>query len=378
MTMGKHLQNVAVLLVVLALGLYLSEWLLGFYLVKAVSRYPVAPFAVQRHVTVDYDVTYRYNNYGLRGPDFNPAIVYDVVLLGDSFFFGQGVGEGSTLADGLGRKGLKVFNISEIATNPIDYLHKLSVMQAQGLQGRTVVVGLYMGNDFQGIADKDIGPALAHPYRAPFLNYDARSFLTLERLRYQLTCKIQQIEDWFRRGLSGESTGETIVVHEFEHRRKFDSNWLRFFAGNRPEIIAAMARGGEPPAREELTEEAYLEKMQLTPQSFDKTVHILQAMPGRLPAARFCLVLIPDAHHVRGFRSKKYNSYVERLKTALSASYTIIDLHGRVTPAMQFLHDGHLNERGHRMVAEMIFPSLARVVPFAVSAPPIPISGPRR
>ncbi len=142
MTMGKHLQNVACLLVVLALGLYLSEWLLGFYLVKAVSRYPVPPYAVQRHVTVDYDVIYRYNNYGLRSPDFNPAIVYDVVLLGDSFFFGQGVGEGKTLADGLGRKGLKVFNISEIATNPIDYLHKLSVMQAQGLQGRTVVVGL--------------------------------------------------------------------------------------------------------------------------------------------------------------------------------------------------------------------------------------------
>ncbi len=35
---------------------------------------------------MDYDVTYRFNNYRFRSPDFNLAIVYDAVLLGDSSF----------------------------------------------------------------------------------------------------------------------------------------------------------------------------------------------------------------------------------------------------------------------------------------------------
>ncbi len=358
--MGKHLQNIAVLLTVLALGAFLSEWLLGFYLIKAVPRYPVPPYAVQRHVTVDYDVVYRYNNYGLRSPDFHPNITYDVLLLGDSFFFGQGVGEGKTIADNLTNKGLKLVNASEIATNPSDYFHKLNVMQAQGLRSRTVVVGLCLGNDFQDIADKDIGPALAYRYRSPFLDYNAGSLLTLERLRYQLVRKIRQLRDWMQYRLAGGPVRETLVVHEFEHRRKFDPDWLRFFTGNRPELMAAMAGSTKKPLdQEKLSEEAYLEKIQLTPRSFDQTVRILRAMPGRLPAARFFLVLIPGPHYVWGLRSGQYEGYVGRLKTELSPSFDIIDLHGQTTPAMHFPHDGHWNGAGHYLVAELLFPCLS-------------------
>ncbi|HQK79790.1 MAG TPA: hypothetical protein PK621_08845, partial [Syntrophales bacterium] len=142
--MRNLLKNIAALAFVLLLGLYLAEWLLGFYLVRAVPRYPLPPFAVQRHATVDYDVAYRYNNHGLRGPDFHPGEAYDAVLFGDSFFFGQGVAEGKTITDNMRGKGLKVLNVSEIATNPSDYFHKLNVMKSQGLRSRTVVIGLCM------------------------------------------------------------------------------------------------------------------------------------------------------------------------------------------------------------------------------------------
>ncbi|HRR42646.1 MAG TPA: SGNH/GDSL hydrolase family protein [Syntrophales bacterium] len=346
--------NIMVLLVVLALGCYLTEWLLGFYLVKAVSRYPLPPHAVQRHATVDYDVVYRYNNYGLRGPDFIPGVIYDAVLLGDSFFFGQGVGEGDTLVDALLAKGLKTLNVSEIATNPIDYFHKLNVMKAQGLRSRAAVIGLCIGNDFQDIADKDIGEALVYRYRTPFLYYDFRSFLALERLRYQLTRKQRRLLDWYF-SRAGLPIRETVVVHEFEHRRKFEADWLRFFAGNRPELMAAMTGNKERPLdREKLSAAAYLEKIQLTPESVDNTVRILKAMPSRLPDARFFVVLIPGPHYVWGFRSPEYERSVEQLKERLGASFTVIDLHGKTTPAMHFLHDGHWNARGHRLVADVL------------------------
>jgi len=362
--------NIMVLLVVLALALYLTEWLLGFYLVKAVSRYPLPPYAVQRHTTVDYDVVYRYNNYGLRSPDFVPGFLYDAVLFGDSFFFGQGVGEGNTLVDVLQEKGIKVLNVSEIATNPIDYYHKLNVMKAQGLRSRAVFVGLCLGNDFQDIADKDIDEALRHRYPSPFLHYNVRSFLTLTRMRYELKRKRQALYDWLHSRTGGLPMRETVVVHEFEHRRKFDTDWLRFFTGNRPELMAAMAGNRERPLdREKPTEAAYLEKIQLTPASFYNTLRILKAMPSRLPEARFYLVLIPGPHYVWGWRSPKYERYVEQLKARLAASFTVIDLHGRTTPAMHFLHDGHWQARGHRLAAEALGSHLPVKAPQMVQQP---------
>ncbi|MDI9571027.1 MAG: hypothetical protein QM278_09965 [Pseudomonadota bacterium] len=357
--MHNRFKNIATLAFVLLACLYLAEWLLGFYLVKSIPRYPLPPFATQRHATVDFDVVYRYNNQGLRGPDFHPDETYDAVLFGDPFFFGAGVAEGKTLTDILRGKGLKVLNVSEIATNPSDYFHKVNVMKSQGLRSRNVVIGLCMGNDFQGIADKDIGPALTHRYPAPFLAYDARSFLTLERLRYQLGRKTRKSKDWLNHRFFGAPDRETLTAHEFEHRRKFHPDWLRFFADNRPEIMTAMAGSpARPLNRETLSETEYLEKIQLGPASLEKTTRILLAMPDRLPGARFLVVLIPGPHYAWGFRSGRYDDYVAQLKKSLSPALEIIDLHGRTTPRMHFLHDGHWNEAGHDFVATTLFPFL--------------------
>ncbi len=129
-------------------------------------------------------------------------------------------------------------------------------------------------------------------------------------------------------------------------------------------LMAAMAGSDKRPLdREKLTEEAYLEKIHLTPQSFYKTVRILKAMPSRLPEGRLYLVMIPGPHYVWGFRSPRYEHYLEQLKTQLAPSFTIIDLHGRTTPEMHFLHDGHWNESGHRLVAEILSAAIALRTP---------------
>jgi hypothetical protein len=356
--MRKYGKNILLLVLSSLMCAYLAEFLLGFYLVKSVPRYSLPPYAIQKHATIDYDVRYRYNNYSLRGADFRPTVAYNAVLFGDSFFFGQGVGEGKTLGDRLREKEWQVLNVSEIATNPIDYLHKLSVMKAQGLRSRSVVVGLCMGNDFQDIKNKEIGEALTHNYGLNFLTYDFRSFLKMERLRYQLARKKQKFVDWLAGLVSGQRR-ETIVVHEFEHRRKFDADWLRFFTENRPELIEAMDGSQKKPLNaERLSENAYLEKIQLSEESLTKTVAILNAIAACLPNAQIFIVLIPSPHYVWGLRSPRYNKYVQDMKGMLAPSVAIIDLHSRMTPEMHFLHDGHWNEHGHRFVAKIIYEHL--------------------
>ncbi|MEI7637694.1 MAG: SGNH/GDSL hydrolase family protein [Syntrophus sp. (in: bacteria)] len=352
--MRKCLNNILLLIISLLLCAYLAEFLLGFYIVKSVPRYPLPPHALQKHTTVDYNVTYRYNNYSLRGADFRPVVLYDAVLLGDSFFFGQGVGEGKTLGYRLWEKGWQVLNVSEIATNHIDYFHKLNVMAAEGLRSRNIIIGLCIGNDFTDIEDLDLRKALTYNYREHFLAYDGRSFLTLERLCYQILRKWQQIADWLTNSISGQRR-ETVVVHEFEHRRKFDEDWLRYFTSNRPELIKAMAGSREKPLSEErLSETEYLQKIQLAEESLKKTVEILNAIPPRVPTARVYVVLIPGPHYVWGFRSPRYDKYIQRMKGMLAPSVEVIDLHGRTTSEMHYLYDGHWNEQGHSFMADVL------------------------
>ena len=332
---------------------YLFEFLLGYYIVKSLPRYPLPPHAVQRHQAADYDVHYGYNNLSLRGGDVDLQSRYDVVLLGDSFFFGQGVGDGKTLAGILEQGGRKVLNASEIATNPMEYFHKLRVLQAEGLRAEQVVVGLCMGNDFQDIADRDIASALAYPYRSGFLRYGPGSFLTLSRLRYQVRKKGIGLGDAWRR-LLGRGTGETVVVHEFEHRKRFYEDWLQFFTDNRPEMMRAMREGGGETLNGRIGEADYFRMAQFSDASLARTTLLLNTLSRLSRPTPVSVVLIPGPHYVLVFRSPRYDRFVERLQAGLDEGVRVLDLHGAVTPAMHFPRDGHWNEDGHRFVAGLL------------------------
>ncbi|HOK07975.1 MAG TPA: hypothetical protein P5269_10585 [Syntrophales bacterium] len=357
--MKRWIQNIALAGVTVAVCLYGAEFLLGFYLVKSVARYPLPPHARQQHRTVDYQVQYRYNNLSLRGPDFDPEVVYDVVLVGDSFFFGQGVDEGKTLADRLAARGLKVLNLSEIATNPVDYLHKLRVMKAEGLKARTLVVGLCMGNDFQDIADKELRGFLARSYDGPFLRYDFLSFLSLARVRYEAGRKVRDVRDLLSRLSSGDRR-ETLTVRFFEHRRPFDEDWIRFFTGGDEETGRIMAEGGGDSRGDVIpSEEAYLQKIQLNDVSFAKTVAVLKALTRCLPGTASLVVLIPGPHYVLGLRPPRYEEYRRRLAAEMGDSASVLDLHGKIEAEMIFPRDGHWNEKGHEALASLLMSSLA-------------------
>ena len=351
--MIKLFKNFILLFFTVIVCIYLAEYLLGFYLIKSIVHIPLPAYAVQKHTTIDYKVSYHYNNYSLRGHDYVPDQLYDIVLLGDSFFFGQGIEEGLTLSDRIQVKGYQVLNASEIATNPIDYCHKLRVLYSHGLKAKNIIVGLCMGNDFQDIGDKQIDGALAYSYRNKFLEYDMLSFLKIERLRYQFRNKWIKLCDHLRKNT--DLFRETIVVHDFEHPRKFYEDWIIFFTNNKSEAIKNMQGYNQPPINTiHLTEDEYLDKIQLTPDSMKNTQKILNRIHEISRPGRVYIVLIPDPHYVFGLKSPKYERFVSATINSLDPSVTVIDLHGRIPADMHYIHDGHWNEKGHQFVADII------------------------
>jgi hypothetical protein len=351
---SDRLKNVLLLSFTILVCLYIAEFLHGFYLTKSILHFPLPPNSEQQHITADYSVSYRYNNYSLRGRDYTPLSTYDAVFLGDSFFFGQGVKEGKTFTDLLQNQGFHVLNASEIATNPIDYFHKLRILQSHHLKAKRIVIELCMGNDFQDIGDKKIAGALNYTYRPEFLRYDGINFLKLERLRYQIRKKWFQFNDWIDHLGSESPYIETVVAHDFEIQKKFYADWIQFFADNRKNIMKSMAGYDQKRFTDiHMTEDAYLQMIQINNDSLDNTLKILNAVNEFAKPTPVYVMLIPSPYYAFGFRSDKYDDFLHRLIRGLNPSITVIDLHGLTTGEMHYPHDGHWNEKGHQFIADI-------------------------
>lgn len=350
----KNWKNILLFLFSGAASLYFLELALGIYLVKSVLHYPLPPFSMQTHTTLEYAVRYNYNNISLRGSDFNPKRQYDWVLLGDSFLFGQGVDEEKTLQGLLEKKGYLVLNLSEMATNPIDYYHKLRVLKSHQLKMKNIVVGFYMGNDFQDIGDKRLEKALAYSYRDNFLDYNLSAFIRLERLRYQMYATNLRFREKLGKKFS-DYYKEEVKVHAFEHPRKFYTEWLEFFTQKDENMMRAM-RGEDrkPVDLQQISEDEYIRQLQINDASLDNTLKIIRAILQSAGAARVYLLLIPDFYTAVGLKSIKYESYVRRLMEGVLPSVSIIDLHGKMPPDAHFALDRHWNARGHELAAEII------------------------
>jgi len=97
-------------------------------------------------------LTYRINEYGFRGPDYpldKPPGKQRVVLLGDSFTFGEGVRFedtfGERLEQRLGRDHVEVLNLG---VGGIDTIEEVSYLRHQGLRFQPdLVILVYVLND---------------------------------------------------------------------------------------------------------------------------------------------------------------------------------------------------------------------------------------
>ncbi len=353
--MNDRSKNILLCFISISICLYISEYFLGFYYAKSILHFPIPPHVDQKHVTVDYQATYRYNNISLRSADYEPAQVYDCVFLGDSFFFGQGINDGRSFCGILQQKGYKVLNASEIATNPIDYFHKFRILKSHHLNTKKIVVELYMGNDFQDITDKKIDDALSYLYRPEFLRYGRSDFFKLERVRYLVRSSWGQAKDWIESRYSGSPYSETVDVHDFEIKKRFYSDWIEFFSGNNMDVMKVLQGYDKKPFTDfHMTEDEYIRIGQINKDSLNNTLKILNTFAEISGSARVYVMLIPESHYDFGYRSAKYNEFLHQVLSGLKPSITVIDLHGLINSEMHYLHDGHWNEKGHQFVADII------------------------
>jgi hypothetical protein len=336
--------------------LYLAEAGTGLILVKSIALSPVPPHSVHHHTTREYSVSYHYNNIGVRGPQFAPDTLYDVLLIGDSFMFGVGVEENQTVAGLLAANGLSVFSAAESATNPPQYLQKVKVLTAWGLRSRAMVVGLFVGNDFQGLRGKDITPLLSASFGDAAEPYTWRSFLALQRVRYVVSSSRAK---WLNNAL---------FPHAFERRMRFYDDPAEFFAQGDPEMTWRMRN----PPTGDADENEFLKAAEINDETVDKAITLLEAIANASPAQDKIVALLPLALFHRRQYGGAYERYMQILRERLSKHYRVIDMHAIGNPGLYWAHDGHLNPAGNRCLAAAIEAALNKQVPVLCPEPPTP------
>ena len=293
------------------------------FLAKSLTLYSIRPHSSSHIKTPEYDVTYDFNNYGIRGDDMDLTQSYDIVLIGDSFLAGAGVEYDKTVYAHLKNADYKVLNVSESATNPIQYLHKIKILQRYKLSASHFVIGLFFGNDFQEITDRNIEPALTTNYKDNFLQYDLFSFLKIERLQYLIYASYKKLFT------------DDMFVHEFERTMIKMKTMIH-------------------PYRK-MSEPEYLAAAQMNRISVHKTVKIINLINRNIPGyAKLHVMLIPDKHYVNGELSTEYEALKQLLVRGFDMNINIIDFHGKVTSEMYYQNDGHWNEMGHKYVASYL------------------------
>ena len=339
----KKWSNVLLMTISLLLTLYLAEFILGRFMVKSLPYHQIPPGSQQTHKTPEFSAVYHYNNHSFRGDDFTFGEPVDVIMIGDSFLFGQGVEEDLTVYGQLKKSGLySVLNLSEFITEPTHYYHRLKVASRYNTQAKEYIDALFFGNDFTRMNDSNIDYLLTHQYPENVLEYTALSFLTLERIRYAL------FSAWHN--YNGE-----LYPHYFERPRTFYPEWIRWYTNNNQQAMSLMYNQHYIPR----SEEDYLTLTQLTPESVEKVARLINNMATLIPDnSRLHLLLIPDLHYIKGELGERYDAMRSALISHLSPKIELIDLHGIVTEKEYFLDDGHWNIRGNRIVAEQLLKRL--------------------
>ena len=319
---------------------FVVEVITSFFFVSSIPKYPLDPNVTQIHKTPEYDVKYEINNVGLRGEDYRKNFNYDFILLGDSFLYGMGVPYQESLGGLLGNKGRKILNLSEIATNPIDYAEKLKVSLRDKITAGNYVIGLFIGNDFQDITEADnIAEVLnAETYTSESYLY---SILTFDRLRFLGNTAF---EKFFKKN--------NISVYNFKKIKKFSSDWVRWYTGSDQKRMDAMLNKKYEPIKSDAD---YFSLAQLNGKSIDKTLLILNFMASKISdKAKVWLLIIPDRHFFMGELGTSYNEKIQVLLRGLDKKYNIIDFHKYSDTGCYFTNDGHWNEYGHTKAYQVL------------------------
>lgn len=129
----------------------------GIHDVDLTTKLRFLPHREHSYETTEFVYHASFNRFGRRDSEWPDAVVADpknALFIGDSLTFGVGVEDEWTLptlletrAEGEGR-GLEVFNFGMPAGAPPGHKLLLEDAIASGFAARTIIVGLFVGNDF--------------------------------------------------------------------------------------------------------------------------------------------------------------------------------------------------------------------------------------
>ncbi len=331
-------------------ALYAVEFASRYSLVRSLNVRPVQAFHSHIHTTTDYSVIYNYEVEGLRSGGMQHFDNPDLLLLGDSFVSGQGVNERDSLTVRLLGADFSVLNVAEISTGPVDYLQKLKMLEARGTKAQTIVVGVFIGNDFQALSDVRLDP---HSLSDQYSKYDdVTDFLYLRRIRYVIRKSFSKIFSGF------------YVFPDFALQRPWEKDWILWFVRGNEETAKTMR---SPQLVTIANDEEYLRRAEINPHSLDTAALALQAIAavgGRLGAVRTIVFLIADLHAAKGELGAQYQQTMNQFASSLRQNKIDV-VEAQFAPEFYFANDGHLNARGQEAFANLIVTTVAPTRMFA-------------
>ncbi len=285
-------------------------------------------------------MAYHINSSCFRGAEIDEKEKFDLLLLGDSFFFGVGVPEKDILARRLENDNFSVLNAAENATNPPEYLLRLKKLYAGGVRASQIAVGLFVGNDFQGISGARNIDELAEyqPPTEPDEFWQLPRVVQMARLLYYRKFRPN---DYF--------------IRRYSFLRPFRSDWLEWYSnGDLKKVNAARMKRYHPVS----SDPEYLDLAKIDAESVQNVQAILKEISRVDPDASLIVLVIPDLHFVKGELGAAYTGFYRDFVSKLSSDFVVLDLHGKLDMTDFFPNDGHWNAQGHRKVTLELQPIL--------------------
>ena len=123
---------------------------------KVTGQYRFTPNSETSYKTSEFEFTIKTNRFGRRDWEWTDSVMKDpcnIVFIGDSFVFGYGVNDADTVPTLLEReleaqgKKVEVFNFGG-GEDFFGYRFLTREAIEMGIQARTILVGIFLGNDF--------------------------------------------------------------------------------------------------------------------------------------------------------------------------------------------------------------------------------------
>jgi len=145
--------------------------------------FPLPPNSEQQHITADYSVSYRYNNYSLRGRDYTPSLHLRCPIPGWFFFSSAREWRKGKHLLIFYRTGASMFWTLRNSDQPDRYFSQTTYSSKPSPQGQAVCSSDFVWEWFQDIGDKKKSPGCSElhlSFRSFYVMKD-QFFLKLER-----------------------------------------------------------------------------------------------------------------------------------------------------------------------------------------------------